>query len=181
MRRMFMLIVANLLMQSSFAHQINAAQPQLTAAEIVNKNIQARGGLERWRAVQTISFTGKMAAGGNQRAALPEPAPGRNRGHVTVPARPREEVQLPFVWELKRPDKSRLELQFNGQTAVQVYDGQSGWKLRPYLGRNDVEAFTADELKASSQQFELDGPLVDFARKGTQVVLEGTEKVEGRD
>jgi hypothetical protein len=62
-----------------------------------------------------------------------------------------------------------------------VYDGTNGWKLRPYLNRLDVEPYTAEEMKVASKQSELDGPLVDYAAKGTRIESEGTEKVEDRD
>ena len=90
-------------------------------------------------------------------------------------------VQLPYVIELQRPRKMRLELVFKGETAVQVYDGVNGWKLRPYLGRKDAEPYTADELKAAAQEQELDGPLINYSAKGTKVDLAGTEQIEGRD
>jgi outer membrane lipoprotein-sorting protein len=90
-------------------------------------------------------------------------------------------VQLPFTMELKRPRKSRLELQFNGQTAVQVYDGTNGWKLRPFLNRHEVEPYTQEEMVAASMQADLDGPLVDYASKGTKVELEGMEKVADQE
>ena len=57
----------------------------------------------------------------------------------------------------------------------------NGWKLRPYLNRLEVEPFTADELRLAAMQQPLDGPLVDYAVKGTQVELEGMEKVEDRN
>jgi outer membrane lipoprotein-sorting protein len=98
-----------------------------------------------------------------------------------VPARPVEEVQLPFVMEMARPRKMRLELEFNGQKAIQVFDGTSGWKVRPFLNRSDAEPFTTDELKAASLQPDLDGPLVDYAAKGTKIELAGMEKVENRN
>ena len=82
--------------------------------------------------------------------------------------------------ELSRPRKMRVEIKFQGETAVQVYDGKSGWKLRPFLGRHDVEPFTAEELRIAAQQSELDGPLIDASSKGSRVELEGTEQVEGR-
>jgi len=154
---------------------------KFSATEIADKNVAARGGLQAWRAVQTMTLTGKLGAGGNQRAALPTPAPDRKKGRVSLPTRPAEEVQLPFVMELKRPRKMRFELQFNGTTAVQVFDGSNGWKLRPYLNRRVVEPYTAEELKMSSLQADLDGPLVDYAAKGTKVELDGMEKVDGRE
>jgi len=88
---------------------------------------------------------------------------------------------LPFVMKMQRPRKVRFELQFKGQTAVQVYDGANGWKLRPYLGHLEVEPFSAEEARIASMQSDLDGPLVDYAAKGTQVELEGMEKVEDHD
>jgi len=163
------------------------AQTKLSAAEIVDKNVVARGGLEAWRAVQTMTLSGKLGAGGNQRATLQVPVPGpttvsaRRMSPQVAPQRPVEEVQLPFVMELKRPRKMRFELEFNGQTALQVYDGANGWKLRPFLNRRVVEPYTEDELKTSSMQADLDGPLVDYAAKGTKIELAGMDKVEDRD
>jgi hypothetical protein len=156
-------------------------RPQLSAAQIVDRNVAARGGLQAWRAVQTMSFAGKLGAGGNQRATLALPMPHEKAAQENVPPRPAEEVQLPFVMELERPRKMRFELLVNGQTAVQVYDGANGWKLRPFLNRREVEPYTPDELKTASLQADLDGPLVDYASKGTRVELDGMEKVEDRD
>jgi outer membrane lipoprotein-sorting protein len=90
-------------------------------------------------------------------------------------------IQLPFRLEIKKPHKSRLEIDFAGKTAVQVYDGERGWKFRPYLNREDVEPFTADEAKSEASQAVLDDPLIDYAAKGTQVALEGTEAVDGHN
>jgi hypothetical protein len=164
-----------------YAADTQSAQTGLSAAQIVAKNVQARGGLQAWRAVQTLSFEGKMGAGGNQRAMLAVPTPHSKELVSTLPHRPAEEVQLPFLMEMKRPRKLRMEIQFKGQTAVQVYDGTNGWKFRPFLNRQDVEPFSERELKIASNQEDLDGPLVDYIAKGTHVELDGTEKVEGRD
>jgi outer membrane lipoprotein-sorting protein len=158
----------------------------LSAADIANKNVAARGGLKAWRAVQTISEAGKMGAGGDQRQPLTGGAPtvkrpGKQTGPVPSSPRLKEEAQLPFRLDLERPRKMRVEIDFNGQTAVQVYDGANGWKLRPFLNRMEVETFTQEELKLAGLQSDLDGPLVDYAAKGTTVELEGTEKVEDRD
>jgi hypothetical protein len=160
-----------------------SAPVNLTAAAIVEKNVAARGGLASWRAVQTMSMEGKLGVGGNQRSVLPtaSPNPDHRVAQQMLPQRPLDEVQLPFVMELKRSRMMRLELQFQGKTAVQVYDGTSGWKLRPYLNRLEVETYTPEEMKKASSQPDLDGYLIDYAAKGTQIQLAGTEKVEGRD
>jgi len=156
----------------------------LSAEDIVAKNVAARGGLQAWRAVGTMTLKGKMGVGGNQRASLSVPNPGARRAQTDlqgVRARPAEEVQLPFVMDLARPHKSRVELEFKGQTAIQVYDGTNGWKLRPFLNRVEVEPYTAEEMKIASMQSELDGFIVDYAAKGTRIELDGIEKVENHD
>ena len=162
-----------------------ASPAKLTAAQIVDKNVTARGGLQAWRGVQSLEETGKMAAGGNDRTAKPVDIPGAHRpGNATpIPSSPRlkEEAQLPFTLEVERPHKMRLELEFAGKTAVQVYDGTNGWKLRPYLNRMEVEPYTGEELKSAALQTDLDGALIDYAAKGSKVELEGTEKVEDND
>jgi hypothetical protein len=162
--------------------EVPQATSNLSAAQIVERNVAARGGLQAWRGVQTMSLTGKLPAGGNRRTAMPVTARRPNeQAQTPLPARPTEEVQLPFVMELKRPHKMRFELEFNGQTALQVFDGTNGWKWRPFLNRKDVEPFTPEEMKMSSMQADLDGPLIDYKAKGTRIELVGTEKVENRD
>ena len=83
--------------------------------------------------------------------------------------------------ELARPHKLRFELVFNGNTAIQVYDGTHSWKLRPFLNRREVEPSTAEEMKIASAQAELDGWLIDYAAKRTKIQLVGMDKVDDRD
>ncbi|RQR36952.1 outer membrane lipoprotein-sorting protein [Burkholderia sp. Bp9143] len=128
---------------------------RMSAPQIVERNVAARGGLQAWRAVGSLTMSGLIEAGGKKNTALP------------------------FVMTMKRPHKSRFEVRFNEQTAFQVYDGAQGWKVRPFLGRDEVEPFTPAEAKSAAAAAELDGPLVDYASKGTTVQLVGTEQVEG--
>jgi outer membrane lipoprotein-sorting protein len=129
----------------------------LTAAEVVAKNLTARGGAAAWRSVETLSTSGKMDL------------PGK------------ADLEAPFLLEQKRGRKSRLEIQFQGKTSIQVYDGTAGWKLRPFLGRKEVEQYSPLELKTASKLPDLDGPLMNADADGTKVEAEGIEKVDGRD
>jgi hypothetical protein len=165
------------------------AKPSLSAQQIVEKHIAARGGVSAWRAVQTISYTGKMDAGAGDsptrtaRFLASAKTPTNKKDLASTPPADdkasEKQVQLPFTLTMERPRRSRVELQFAGKTAVQVFDGTQGWKLRPYLNRNDVEPFTAAELKSEAGRGEIEGPLVDYAAKGTKVDLEKEEPVEG--
>ncbi|KVN39918.1 hypothetical protein WT12_02605 [Burkholderia territorii] len=132
-----------------------ASAAHIGVAQIVERNVAARGGLQAWRAISTMKMTGELDAGG------------------------KKNVRLPFTLTLKRPHKSRLEIQFEQRTSLQVYDGSKGWLVRPYLGRNDIEPYTPAQLKSAAESAELDGPLIDYASKGTTIEALGTEQVEG--
>lgn len=137
------------------SHIAMAADGGMTAAQVVERNVAARGGLQAWRAVNTMTLSGQIDVGG------------------TKP------VKLPFVMTMKRPHKSRFELNFDNQIAFQVYDGNQGWKVRPFLGRNVAEPYTPAEAKSAAETADLDGPLVDYAAKGSQVALQGVETIDG--
>jgi hypothetical protein len=135
----------------------SASAPQPTAAQIVAKNVAARGGLEAWRKIETMVWV----------------------GHVESPNAPTP--SMPFVLQQKRPNKTRFEITVNNQRSLRVFDGTQGWKLVPTReGRPDVQPFTAQELKFARGAQGIDGPLVDYQAKGIAVAFDGSEKVEGR-
>jgi hypothetical protein len=126
-----------------------------TVDEIIAKNIEARGGLDKIKAVQTVRSSGKMEFG-----------PG---------------IEAPGMMVQKRPSYVRLDITVQGLTATQAYDGKSGWAVMPFTGKKDAEAMSADDTKDFEDEADLDGPLVDYKGKGHQVELLGKEKLEGTD
>jgi outer membrane lipoprotein-sorting protein len=165
---------------------------KLTAKQIVEKHVAARGGLQAWRGVQSMVWKGKMDVGLGDSAArsaryVSSAMARKGKGPRTPPPPvegkddARKQVHVPFVLEMKRPARSRIEIEFAGKTAVQIYDGKNGWLLRPYLNRNDWEPFTAEQAKSQQGKWELDGPLIDYAAEGTKVELVSVEPVEGHD
>ncbi len=169
-----------------------AAEPpvaKMTAAQIVERHIAARGGASVWRSVQAMQLTGRMEAGTGDSVARAQKlinASAKGSGKATnaevaaanLDLQADKQVQLPFTLDLQRPKRMRLEIAFNGKTAVQVFDGKQGWKVRPFLNRTDVEPFTTDEASTEASRGDLDGPLIDYAVRGTKVVLEGSDLVD---
>lgn len=134
-----------------------AQAAKLTAAQIVAKNVAARGGLEAWRKTETMIWVGQL-----QSARAPVP-------------------NMPFVLEQKRPNKTRFEINGVGQRTMRVFDGVRGWKVQARReGGPDVKPYTLPELKFASAAQAIDGPLIDYQAKGGVVTLEGTEMIEGR-
>ena len=132
-----------------------APAPAQNVDDIIAKNIKARGGLEKLKAVKSVRMTGHMSVG-----------PG---------------TEAPMVIEMKRPDKLRLDITVQGMTLTQAYDGKTGWQINPFAGSKNAEAMSAEELKEAAEQADMDGPLVDWKAKGHKVELVGREKVEGTD
>jgi hypothetical protein len=134
----------------------SATVPELTAEQIVEKNVAARGGLEAWRKIQTMIWVGHM-----------------DRAGASMPS-------MPFVLQQKRPDKTRFELTGVSQKSLRVFDGAHGWKVRPASdGSPDVEAYTPQEVRFAQGEPVIDGPLIDYQAKGIAVTLQGVEEVEG--
>jgi len=136
---------------------VQGGEHGLSAAQIVEKNVAARGGADAWRKIQTMAWIGHVES-----------------ANAAVPT-------LPFVLEMKRPNKTRFEISALGQVAVRVYDGTNGWKLRPTRnGKPDLQPYTPDEQKFSREEQVIDGPLIDAQAKGIAIGLDGMDEIEGR-
>src|SRR5438105_1019440 len=125
-----------------------------TLDELVAKNIEAKGGADALRALQSLKMTGKLIV---------------NEG----------QLQLAYTETKKRPGEIRSEFTLQGMTAVQAYDGKEGWKISPFQGRKDPEKMSADDVKPLMEDAEIDGPLVDWKTKESKLEYLGREDVDG--
>jgi len=126
-----------------------------TVDELIAKYAQARGGLDKIKAVKTVRMEGTMSVG-----------PG---------------MEAPFALEMMRPKSMRMEFTLQGLTGVQAYDGQVGWAVMPFMGKTEPEPLPEDQLKLAEEQADFDGVLIDYAAKGHKVELVGKETVEGTE
>jgi hypothetical protein len=83
--------------------------------------------------------------------------------------------------EIKRPGKIRFELTVQGVTSVFASDGVRGWKVSPLEDEKGPQPLPDEVLIDAREQADIDGPLVDWKNKGSQVALVGRETVDGRD
>jgi hypothetical protein len=124
-----------------------------TVDEIIARSFEARGGLDKVKAIRSLRMTGRATV-----------APG---------------TEAPVTIEIKRPSSLRLEFAFEDAHAVQAYDGRRAWGIAP--GETQPRSLPAEAAKTMAQQTDLEGPLADYAAKGHQVELVGREKVDGGD
>ena len=126
----------------------------LTVDALVAKNIEAKGGIDALRAVQSLRLKGKMLV---------------NQG----------QIEFAYTQTKKRPGRVRAEATLQGMTLVQAYDGTEGWKISPFGGRKDAEKMSVDDAKSLVEDAEIDGLLVDWEAKGSTVEYLGPEDVDG--
>ena len=120
-----------------------------TVEDLIQKNLGARGGLERLKAVQTVRMTGTMV---------------------------NDQMEGALILKFKRPNSSRIELTVQGMTAIQAFDGRVSWILGPE--ETDARLESGYDLK-ERQNADFDGALVDYKEKGSKVELAGKDEVDG--
>jgi len=129
----------------------------VTADELVAKNIESRGGLEKLRAIDSQKLTGTMKFTGDFA------------------------IELATTQVVTRDGRIRQEVSLQGLTAVQAYDGKDAWAISPFQGRKDPDKMSDDDAKSLLDAIDIDGPLVDWKAKGHVLTYLGTEDVDGTD
>jgi Outer membrane lipoprotein-sorting protein len=140
----------------SFAARGQSPAPETTLSvdEIIAKNVQARGGLAKIKAVRTMRATGRIDQG---------------------------DFRARFVQENERPNKVREEFIIQGMAQVEAYDGKTGWQVSPFEGRKDPDKLSADDMKSLVEDADIDGQLVDYKNKDHRAEFMGHDSVEGTD
>lgn len=127
---------------------------RLTAEEIVARNVEARGGLDKWRSIRTMIWTGQLESD-------------------TAPA-----PTIAFTLEQKRPNKTRFEITGVGARTMRIFDGIHGYKVRARReGGPDIQPYSIEEIRFARDSQAIDGPLIDYAAKGSRVALVGLERL----
>jgi outer membrane lipoprotein-sorting protein len=121
------------------------AQPPAQAVdEIVAKNLAAKGGAEKLRAVESVKTTGRIKTA---------------RGLLAL-----------TNWT-KRPNMLRREIMADGQTQVVAFDGKTLWGINPLMSPKpqEITGPAADRTRQDADDF--DSVLLDYNQKGYKVEL----------
>lgn len=125
-----------------------------TAEELVRRNLEAKGGLEKIKAIKTLRMTGKVQQG-------------------SFTADVGEDAMVPNL--------IRQNFTIQGMTQIQAYDGKIGWKISPFEGRKDAQLVGEDELRALVEEADFYGPLADYQAAGNKVEYIGHDTIDGDD
>ena len=121
--------------------------------ELIAKNIKATGGLEKIKSIKSMVIDGKIMAQG---------------------------MEIPFTMTQKSPDKLKIEASVMGMSMIQCFAGGQGWATNPMMGSSEAQPMGAVEAKSFALQADMEGPLVDYKKKGYTVKYIGEEDAQGK-
>jgi hypothetical protein len=121
--------------------------------QLLNRNLEARGGTARVAALRTLRGTGEITTAGG--------------------------LKMAFRQLTARPGRVKEEFTLQGLTLVMAYDRGEAWQINPFEGRKDPEHMSADEAKGLRPDADLEGPLIGWRDKGSRIEYQGTEDVDG--
>ena len=133
---------------------ISAVAHAQTVDEIVAKNLQAKGGAEKWQSVNSVKMTGKITAQGQE---------------------------MPLTMYAKRPNLNRQEISIPDGKIVQAFDGTTAWVINPMTGSPAPQAMPAGLAETMKNTADFDGALINYKSKGHTIELVGKEKLADQD
>lgn len=127
-----------------------------TVEEVLAKAIEARGGEEALRTVNTLIISGKV--------------------HM-----PQMGIEMTFTRFNKRPNKMRIEVEYQGMKMIQATDGETCWTINPFTGSTEPEMMPDAQAAATLRDAEIEPGIIDMQAKGHSAELIGKETVDDKE
>ena len=132
---------------------ITATKAQ-TADEIIKKHIDAIGGADNWKKVNSSRVEGSFNVQGN-------------------------DVSITIT---KLQNKGmRQDITVAGMSGYVILTPTAGTTYMPFQGQTEPQAMPADALKEGQYNLDVQGVLVDYKAKGHTVELLGKETIDGKE
>ncbi|MBK8727783.1 MAG: hypothetical protein IPL96_17525 [Holophagaceae bacterium] len=124
-----------------------------TVEAILARHFEARGGLAKIRAIQSLTSTGRVEVG-----------------------------PMVLTLRIENPRRAfRSDTSLQGVTKTEAWDGRAGWILDPFAGVTAPQPMGPAQLRQAELQADFDGPLVDWRAKGHRITFAGMAIVNGAE
>lgn len=147
----------NLIKSLSFgmtAFAISLSSFAQTADEVVAKHIDAIGGKDNWKKVNTMKMEATITTQG---------------------------MDIPITMYQVHNKAQKQEINVMGMTGYSILTNEAGWNFMPFMGQSEPEPMTADDVAVGKENLDIQGELVDYKDKGHNIELLGKEDVDGTD
>jgi len=143
MKKIFLSILAIVMVGFSYAQTVD---------EIVNKHIEAIGGADAWKKVNSMVSTGSLKVQG---------------------------ADIGMNIAVLNGKGSRTDISAMGMNGYMIVTPTAGWNFMPFQGQKTPEPITADDLKEAQEALDVQGNLLDYKAKGHSIELLGKDDVDG--
>lgn len=126
-----------------------------TADEVIDKYVTALGGKEKILSLKSVKKVGSLNVQGMDVGLTITRVQGVGS---------RNDISVPGMGE-----------------GFQVVNPIKGWDFMPFMGQASPEEVSVDKLKSSLSLLDIQGSLVNYKEKGSQVEMSGKEKVENAE
>jgi hypothetical protein len=130
---------------------VPAVAGAMTLEEVIEKHVKARGGHEKWQAVETMKMTGSFTAFSKV---------------------------APFTLQRKRDSKYHMDHTLNEKTVIIGYDGKTAW-WENHWWQEGAQPMSGEDLKVVMGDLDFATPLFDYKEKGYEAELLGEVELEG--
>ena len=136
---------------ATIAHVASFAQ---TVDEVIANHINAIGGAENWKKVQSMKIT----------------------GHVEV-----QGIEISFSQQAVNGKGFRVDAEFQGMQIIEICTPTKSWSQNPFGGKTSLEPNSEDEHKQRVDQLDIQNEFVDWKTKGSSVELLGKDEEDGNE
>lgn len=144
-----------MLAAAGFAVVLSAspAAAAMTVEEVIAKNIEARGGVEKWKAIKSLEATGELTSFSKVG---------------------------PFTLRRTRDRKYFLDTHIDGKPLKIGYDGNVAWTASAFFGDGSAQRLKGADLAVMIREIDFPSPFFDYKEQGHEVKLVGEKEFEGQ-
>lgn len=121
-----------------------------TADDVIDRHLDAMGGIANIRAIQSVRMVGIIQTKGGS---------------------------VPITIQAVNHKGMRMDITAQGMTQTTAITDSLSWMTNPFAGQPNPERMSDDQQSSLTDQLDLAGGLVDYQMKGNKVNLVGKEKI----
>ncbi len=144
-------LVSTILILTAFGTITNVYSQ--SADEIVQKYLEALGGIEKLQEIKSFKLTGTMTSMG---------------------------IDMPVTIVAAEPNKIYTEISFTGQSIISAFNGEYKWDQNPLMQSTLPIKATVEESEAASKEM-YENVFIDYKKKGHTISYEGIGNISFSD
>jgi outer membrane lipoprotein-sorting protein len=125
-----------------------------TADDIIQKHLEAIGGADNWKKINSIVMNATSTAQG---------------------------MEIPITITRVHNKGMKVEFSVSGMTGYVMVTDKEGWNFMPFAGQQKPEPMSPEMVKEMQDGFDVQGSLIDYKAKGSTVTYLGKDDVEGTE